>query len=104
MMIDIQSQPDLRKVAIDQVGVSELRYPIVILDRRNEKQHTVARLSMSVGLPHDLKGTHMSRFLEILHAKRGELTVRTLPAILRDVKEKLYAESARMDVQFPYFI
>ncbi len=104
MMIDIQAQPDRRQVAIDQVGVSELRYPIVVLDRRNEKQHTVARLSMSVGLPHDLKGTHMSRFLEILHENRGELTVRTLPAILQDVKAKLYAETARMNVQFPYFI
>src|SRR6267378_6281306 len=82
MMIDIQAQPDLRRVAIDQVGVSDLRYPIVVLDRRTEKQHTIASLSMSVGLPHDQKGTHMSRFIEVLDKHRGELTVRTLPALL----------------------
>src|SRR5689334_9932470 len=86
-MVDVQSQKDHREIAINQVGVSDLRYPIVILDRAKEKQNTVARLSMSVSLPKKFKGTHMSRFIEILNAHRGEITMRTLPAILRTLQE-----------------
>lgn len=103
-MIDIQSMQDERQLEIEQAGVSDLRYPIVVLDRRREKQNTIARLSMSVGLPQHLKGTHMSRFLEILHSGRGELTMRTLPTMLREVKEKLDAETARIQARFPYFM
>lgn len=102
-MRDIQNSHDDREVAIDQVGVSDLRYPIVVLDRQAEKQHTLASLTMSVNLPHHFKGTHMSRFLEVLNEHRGEVTMRTLPAILRDLKERLDAESARVEVRFPYF-
>src|SRR4051812_4425262 len=104
MMIDVQSMRDERQLEIEQAGVSDLRYPIVVLDRRREKQHTIATISMSVGLPHHLKGTHMSRFLEILHEDRGELTVRTLPALLRKVKQRLDAETARIEARFPYFM
>src|SRR6266568_3996711 len=103
-MVDIQSQKDHRKVAIDQVGVSDLRYPIVVLDRAREKQTTVARIAMSVSLPHEFKGTHMSRFIEILNAHRGEITMRTLPGVLRELKNRLHAEKARIEVAFPYFL
>lgn len=103
-MVDIQSHPDTRKIPIDQVGVSDLRYPIVVLDQKLEKQQTVANISMSVSLPHHFKGTHMSRFVEILNQHRGEVTMRTLPDILEDLRKKLKAESARVEVTFPYFI
>lgn len=103
-MIDMQSQADDRKIDIDQVGVSDLRSPIVVLDRKAERQSTIASLSMSVGLPHHFKGTHMSRFVEVLNLHRGELTMRTMPALLHDLKGKLEAESARVEVKFPYFI
>ena len=102
-MNDIQSEVDRRQVALDQVGVSELRYPITVLDRHLGKQATVATLRMSVSLPHEHKGTHMSRFVEVLNAHRGELTMHTLPGLLRDLKERLVAESARVEVTFPYF-
>jgi GTP cyclohydrolase IB len=101
---DIQSQEDVRGIAIDDVGVSGLRYPITVLDQRAERQQTVAEISLSVGLPHHFKGTHMSRFLEVMNAHRGEVTVRTIPAILRELKQRLEAETARVDVRFPYFI
>jgi GTP cyclohydrolase I len=101
---DIQSLADERGLAIDYVGVSDLRYPIVVLDRQAEKQHTVASISLSVGLPHHFKGTHMSRFIEVLNEHRGEVTVRTIPTILRDLRERLDAETARVEVRFPYFI
>lgn len=103
-MQDIQGQADHRKIAIDKVGVCGLQYPIVVLDQKNQSQPTIARLSMSVNLPHEFKGTHMSRFIEILNAHRGELTMRTLPAILAQLKERLAAESAHIEAEFPYFL
>ncbi len=101
---DVQSSPDLREIAIEQVGVSDLQYPITVLDKAQEKQKTVATITLSVGLPHDTKGTHMSRFIEALEQHRGELTVRTIPAVLDDIKRRLDAESARIEVHFPYFL
>ena len=101
---DVQNHRDDRQIPIDQVGVSDLRYPIVVLDRDHEKQHTLARLTMSVSLPHHFKGTHMSRFIEVLNEHRGEVTMRTLPTILQELRQKLDAERARLEVRFPYFI
>jgi GTP cyclohydrolase IB len=101
---DVQSRRDDRRIAIDQVGVKALRYPIVVLDRAAGQQHTVAEISMSVSLPHHFKGTHMSRFLEVLNAHRGEVTMRTLPAILGVLQDRLQAESARIEVSFTYFV
>ena len=103
-MHDVQNHYDDREVPIDKVGVSDLLYPIVVLDRRCQRQTTTARLSMSVNLPQEFKGTHMSRFIEVLNTHRGEVTMRTLPVILRDLKEKLAAKSAHMEVSFPYFL
>ncbi len=103
-MEDVQNHPDGRRIALDRVGVADLRYPIVVLDRDHQKQHTVAVLSMSVNLPHEFKGTHMSRFIEILNRHRGEITMRTLPALLRELRAKLNAESAHVEARFPYFI
>ncbi|NUQ63145.1 MAG: GTP cyclohydrolase I FolE2 [Pirellulales bacterium] len=84
--------------------MTDLRYPILVLDRQQEQQQTTATLTMSVGLPHQFKGTHMSRFVEVLAAHRGELTMRTLPAILRELKQRLDAETARVEVSFDYFL
>lgn len=103
-MEDVQNRPDDRQVPIDQVGVCDLRYPITVLDRRLGAQQTVARLTMSVSLPHHFKGTHMSRFIEVLNRHRGEMTMRTLPEMLRELKQRLQAESARVEATFPYFL
>lgn len=103
-MEDVQGRRDEREVSLDQVGVSGLRYPIVVLDRDHQKQHTVAVLKMSVNLPHEFKGTHMSRFIEVLNEHRGEITMRTVPAILRDLRRRLNADSAHIHVVFPYFL
>src|SRR5579862_8403357 len=103
-MEDVQGRHDEREVALDRVGVSGLRYPIVVLDRDHQKQHTVAVLKMSVNLPHEFKGTHMSRFIEVLNEHRGEITMRTVPAVLRDLRKKLDAESAHIHLVFPYFL
>lgn len=103
-MDDVQNRQDDRRIPIDKVGVSDLRYPIMVLDRQQGKQETVARLSMSVSLPHHFKGTHMSRFIEVLNEHRGEVTMRTLPDILRELRRRLEAESAHIEVRFPYFL
>ena len=103
-MIDMQNQVDEREIDIDQVGVSDLKYPIVVLDRSLSKQSTVASISMSVSLPHHFKGTHMSRFVEVLNTHRGEITMRTIPMILRDLQERLEADNTHIEVEFPYFL
>jgi GTP cyclohydrolase I len=103
-MIDMQSQPDDRQIDIDQVGIKDLRYPIVVLDKTSERQLTVASIAMSVSLPRHLKGTHMSRFVEVLNTHRREITMHTLPTILHEIRERLEAETARVEVSFPYFV
>lgn len=105
-MVDVQSYEDDRNIPIDQVGVSDLRYPITVMDPKGKggKQNTVANLSMTVSLPHHFKGTHMSRFIEVLNDHRGEVTMRTLPDILHALKKQLEAEAARIEVTFPYFL
>lgn len=101
---DVQNRGDDRNVAIEQVGVSGLRYPITVLDKREEHQNTLATLNLSVGLPHESKGTHMSRFVEVIERHRGELTVRTIRSALEDLRTTLDAESARIEVAFDYFL
>lgn len=103
-MDDVQSHADVRAIPIDIVGVSDLRYPIVVLDRAKEKQTTVAALSLAVSLPHDQKGTHMSRFVEVLEGHRGEFTLQTMPVLLQDLRRRLAAEKARVKARFPYFV
>lgn len=104
MIDDVQSRPDDRGIALDRAGVSGLRYPITVLDKSDGRQETVAKLSMSVSLPHHFKGTHMSRFIEVLNSHRGEITMRTLPVILKELKNRLDAETAHIEVRFPYFV
>ncbi|MGD8251431.1 MAG: GTP cyclohydrolase FolE2 [Desulfobacterales bacterium] len=103
-MKDIQSQPDFRNLPIDKVGIKNLRYPITVLDRHNGYQHTVANINMYVDLPHRNKGTHMSRFVEILNAFRLELSLKKISDILGEMKTHLNAESAHIEIAFPYFI
>lgn len=103
-MKDVQNTPDTRGIPIDQVGITNLCYPISVMDQDGKLVPTVANISMSVHLPHHFKGTHMSRFLEVLAKHQGEITTRSLPAILHDLKDRLNAESAHVEVTFPHFI
>ena len=103
-MQDVQGLPDDREISLDRVGVAGLRHPIVVLDRSTEKQRTVGTFEMSVSLPREQKGTHMSRFVEVLNEHHGEVTVRTVPRILRDLQSRLGASCAQVKVEFPYFL
>ena len=101
---DVQSTPDGRRLAIDRVGIKSIRHPMRIAERAGGTQHTVATFSMFVGLPHQFKGTHMSRFVEILNAHEREVTVDTFRLMLREVVKKLEAETGRIEMRFPYFV
>lgn len=104
-MPDIQQSADTRKIAIDKVGVKDVSCPIVLQDKNNIRQHTVAHVNMYVELPHQFKGTHMSRFLEILNEFRGEdFTRDEMGAILAEMKRRLESNCAHMELAFPYFI
>jgi len=103
-MIDIQNQSDHRNIEIEKVGVKNIKYPIIVLDRKNKVQHTIATINMYVNLPHHFKGTHMSRFIEILNEYRGRINLKTLYTIIDKMKEKLNAKSAHLEIEFPYFI
>jgi GTP cyclohydrolase I len=103
-LVDIQKTPDVRGIEINHVGICDLTYPIVVLDRDNQRQHAAARISMSVNLPHHFKGTHMSRFLQVLAKHQGEVTLRTMPVILKELKQRLDAEAAHIEVEFTYFL
>lgn len=101
---DIQGERDYRSIPIDKVGIKNLNYPITVLDRRNKFQHTVATINMYVDLPHKYKGTHMSRFVEMLHLFRPEVSLKKISVILEKMKRYLNAASANIEVTFPYFI
>ncbi|MDY0190769.1 MAG: GTP cyclohydrolase FolE2 [Desulfuromonas sp.] len=103
-MPDMQQSQDTRKIAIDKVGVKGVRYPIVVLDKNHARQHTVADVNMYVELPHQFKGTHMSRFLEILNHYRGDITFLNMDVILQEMKDRLVSDCAHMELSFPYFI
>jgi len=103
-MKDVQSQPDYRRIPIDKVGIKNLRYPITVRDRRDGFQHTIAAINMFVDLPHDNKGTHMSRFVELLHLLRPDVSLEKFSVILENMKKHLNAASAHLEMTFPYFI
>ncbi|MBP8815066.1 MAG: GTP cyclohydrolase I FolE2 [Desulfobulbus sp.] len=103
-MKDIQSLPDLRRISIRKVGVKNISYPIIVLDKERKTQQTVARVNMYVNLPHRFKGTHMSRFVEILNRFHGKFNLRTFHLILEEMKDRLEAEAAHLEIAFPYFL
>ena len=103
-MIDIHQLEDETQLDLDKVGVRGVRYPIVVLDKTKGRQSTVAKVDMFVDLPRQFKGAHMSRFLEVLNEHRNEISIEKLPAILKAMQQRLQAKSARLVVEFPYFI
>jgi len=101
---DVQNSLDVRRIPVQKVGIKNLRYPIVVLDRRNESQHTVATINMFVDLPHRFKGTHLSRFIELMNHCRGRVSVHQMGAILKAMIDRFESETAHIEIRFPYFI
>jgi GTP cyclohydrolase I len=103
-MKDVQNHADDRNIDIDQVGVKGIRYPITVLDKNMGKQQTVGTINMYVSLPRQYKGTHMSRFVEILNEHSKRISLQNFTDILKEMKRRLNAQSANMEITFPYFI
>lgn len=104
MLIDTQNEPDHRNIAIDRVGVKGLRYPIQVRDKHHSIQSTVATVKLTVDLPHHFKGTHMSRFVEVLNSHGPVLHVQNIRDILEQLQAKLSATTAHVDFEFPFFL
>ncbi|MBQ7262988.1 MAG: GTP cyclohydrolase I FolE2 [Synergistaceae bacterium] len=103
-MRDVQSEKDPRNISIDRVGVRNVHYPVLVMDRQEGTQPTVASVSMSVLLPHEHRGTHMSRFIEALERYRGLLSPTEIESIVQHLRERLEASEASIRLDFPYFI
>jgi len=101
---DVQGFEDTRRIGIDRVGIKGIRHPVKVKDRTGGEQHTIANFNMYVYLPHNFKGTHMSRFVEILNHREKEITVESFRAMLPEMAERLNSECGRIEMTFPYFV
>jgi GTP cyclohydrolase I len=101
---DVQSRKDTRQIPINKVGIKDIRHPVRVKDRNMGEQHTIACFNMYVNLPHNFKGTHMSRFVEILNQHEREISVESFKEMLREMAVRLEAESGHIEMRFPYFV
>jgi len=101
---DVQSSADTRRIPINKVGIKDIRHPVRVKDRSVGEQHTIATFNMYVNLPHNFKGTHMSRFVEILNTHEREITVESFKEMLQEMTERLEADSGHIEMQFHYFV
>lgn len=101
---DVQSSADTRQLQIDQVGIKDIRHPVRVKDKSQGEQHTIASFNMYVELPHNFKGTHMSRFVEILNNHDMEISVESFKDMLREMSDRLNAAVGHIEMSFPYFI
>jgi GTP cyclohydrolase IB len=100
---DVQGRADTRRLPINRVGIKDIRHPVRVKDRTAGEQHTIAQFNMYVALPHNFKGTHMSRFVEILHGER-EISVESFRAMLEKMTERLEADTGHIEMSFPFFV
>lgn len=103
-MIDIQNSQDTREIPLQKVGIKDLKYPVRVLDKVNKFQQTSANVNLFVNLPHNYKGTHMSRFIEIFHKNRNELGMKNFLAMLEEIRQSLDAQKAYGSMTFPFFM
>jgi GTP cyclohydrolase I len=101
---DVQASADTRRIAIDKVGIKDIRHPVKVKDRVGVEQSTIATFNMYVNLPHNFKGTHMSRFVEILNLHEREITIQSFKEMLHEMTDRLEAEAGHIEMRFPYFI
>ncbi len=103
-IVDVQGSEDTRHIAINQVGIKNIRHPVRVKDRSKREQHTIAWFNMYVNLPHHFKGTHMSRFVDILNHHERELSVESFKQMLPEMTGMLEAESGHIEMRFSYFV
>src|ERR1700751_5355657 len=100
---DVQAHADTRHLAVNRVGIKDISHPVRVRDRSAGEQHTIATFNMYVSLPHNFKGTHMSRFVEALHAER-EISVESFRALLEGMTARLEAKTGHSEMIFPFFV
>src|SRR3977135_2380836 len=98
---DVQGRPDTRRLPINRVGIKDINHPVRVKDRAAGEQHTIANFNMYVNLPHNFKGPHISRFIEILHTER-EISVESFRTILEKLTTRLEADVGHVEMSFPY--
>ena len=103
-MRDIQNEEDTRAIPLKKVGVKGVKYPVTVLDKFNKKQGTTATVNLFVNLPHNFKGTHMSRFIQVFHKYHTDITMLHFLDMLEEIREKLDAQMSYGSIAFPYFI
>ena len=103
-MEDVQGRKDSRQIPINKVGIKDIYHPVRVRDRSSGEQHTVASFNMYVALPHNFKGTHMSRFVEVLHHHEREISVESFRQMLAEMTRRLDATSGHIEMSFPYFV
>ncbi len=101
---DVQNSADSRRIPIDKVGIKDIRHPVRVKDRSVGEQHTIATFNMYVNLPHNFKGTHMSRFVQILNTHEREITVESFREMLTEMTERLESDSGHIEMNFNYFV
>jgi GTP cyclohydrolase I len=101
---DVQARRDLRRIPINKVGVKDVYHPVRVKDRSSGEQHTVANFNMYVALPHDFKGTHMSRFVEVLNQHEREISVASFRQMLIEMTGRLDASAGHVEMSFPFFV
>ena len=100
---DVQGRPDTRRLPVNRVGIKDINHPVRVKDRATGEQHTIAKFNMYVNLPHNFKGTHMSRFVEVLHRER-EISVDSFQQMLTEMTTRLDSEAGHIEMSFPYFV
>ena len=103
-MDDVQGRADSRRIPINKVGIKDIYHPVRVSDRSGGEQHTIANFNMYVALPHNFKGTHMSRFVEILMGQEREISVESFRQMLHEVTRRLDATTGHVEMSFPYFV
>jgi GTP cyclohydrolase I len=101
---DVQGRADTRRIPIDRVGIKDIYHPVRVKDRAGGEQHTIANFNMYVHLPHNFKGTHMSRFVEILNQHEREISVESFNQMLAEMTTRLDSEAGHLEMSFPYFV
>lgn len=101
---DVQGRADRRNLSINKVGICDIRHPVSIAQRAGGHQSTIATFGMYVSLPHEFKGTHMSRFVQILNAHEHQITLESFKAMLGQMTDRLESDNGHIEMSFPYFI
>ena len=101
---DVQGRADTRRIPINRVGIKDITHPVRVKDRSSGEQHTIATFNMYVNLPHDFKGTHMSRFVSILNQHEREISVESFQSMLEEMTVRLEANAGHIEMSFPFFV